>query len=510
MKLLTAQQIKDWDAYTINHEPVKSIDLMERAAVAFSKWFSSFQEECRDNSRDEVVKIFCGVGNNGGDGLAIARLLAEQKIHVEVFIVEYSKIKSVDFKLNEKKLIDQKKVLITYISQNSELPIITKNCIVIDALFGTGLNKPIDEVALKVVQHINANSTCTIAVDIPSGLKSETFTIDELVENKIIHAHQTLTFQVPKQSFLHAETFPFVGEFHILDIGLKNDFLDSVSSNIFYTTQNYLPKLNPRNKFSHKGNFGHAICIGGSFGKIGANVLMSKACLRSGAGLVTSFIPKVGYAILQTSFPECMVMTDDELYEIRNFPDTNNFDAIAVGPGIGMNDFTLKSFSKWLPTISKPCVIDADALNISAKLLQEHHDSFHFPKNTIITPHPKEFDRLAGISKNSFERLQKQIHFAQYHKIVVVLKGAHSSIATPDGKVYFNSTGNAAMATGGSGDVLTGVITSLLSQGYETIDAAILGVFLHGLAGDIAAKNKATIIASDIIEKLPESLFAIQ
>ena len=168
MKLLTAQQIKDWDAYTINHEPVKSIDLMERAAVAFSKWFSSFQEECRDNSRDEVVKIFCGVGNNGGDGLAIARLLAEQKIHVEVFIVEYSKIKSADFKLNEKKLIDQKKVLITYISPNSELPIITKNCIVIDALFGTGLNKQIDGLALKVVQHINTNSTCTIAVEIPS------------------------------------------------------------------------------------------------------------------------------------------------------------------------------------------------------------------------------------------------------------------------------------------------------------------------------------------------------
>ena len=506
MKLLSAQQIKDWDAYTINFEPIKSIDLMERAATAFVEKLNQvlpFGENLRG------AKIFCGLGNNGGDGLAIARLLAEQQIHVEVFIVDYSKNKSADFILNEKRLINQKKVLITSITEKSKLPIVTKNCIVIDALFGTGLNKQLDGLTLKVVQHINTHSACTIAVDTPSGLKSEIFTVDELDENKIIHAHHTLTFQLPKQSFLHAETFPFVGEFHVLDIGLKKEFLDTHESDIFYTTQNDLPKIKPRNKFSHKGNFGHAICIGGSYGKMGANILMSKACLRTGVGLVTSFVPKVGYTILQTSLPESMVLTDDELFEIRNFPDTNNFDAIAVGPGIGTNEYTVNSFYKWLPTISKPCVIDADALNICAKLLQEHHDSFHFPKNTIITPHPKEFDRLAGISKNSFERLQKQIHFAKYHQIIVVLKGANTSIATPDGKIYFNSTGNAAMANGGSGDVLTGVITSLLAQGYNTIDAAILGVFLHGLAGDIAAKNKATIIASDIIEKLPEALFSI-
>jgi ADP-dependent NAD(P)H-hydrate dehydratase / NAD(P)H-hydrate epimerase len=506
MKLLTTQQIKDWDSYTINSEPIKSIDLMERAATAFVEKLNQvlpFGENLRG------AKIFCGLGNNGGDGLAIARLLAEQNIHVEVFIIEYSKNKSADFKLNEKKLINQKKVLITSITDKSKLPIITKNCIVIDALFGTGLNKPLDGLALKVVQHINVHSTCTIAVDIPSGLKSEIFTVDELDENKIIHAHHTLTFQLPKQSFLHAETFPFVGDFHVLDIGLKKEFLDKLESDIFYTTQNDLPKIKPRNKFSHKGNFGHAICIGGSYGKIGANILMSKACLRTGAGLVTSFIPKVGYTILQTSLPESMVITDDELFEIRNFPDTNDFDAIGIGPGMGTNEYTLKSFYKWLPTISKPCVIDADALNICAKLLQEHHDSFHFPINAVITPHPKEFDRLAGISKNSFERLQRQIHFAKYHQIIVVLKGAHTSIAIPDGKIHFNSTGNAAMATGGSGDVLTGVITSLLTQGYDAIDAAILGVFLHGLTGDIAAKNKATVIASDMIEKLPEAIFSI-
>ena len=506
MKLLTAQQIKEWDAYTITNEPVKSIDLMERAAIAFVKWFSSFKEECHDKSRDEVVKIFCGLGNNGGDGLAIARLLADQKIHVEVFIVEYSKIKSADFKLNEEKLKRQKQVLITSVRSISDLPIINENDIVIDALFGTGLNKPLEGLALDILQYINAHSKNTIAVDIPSGLKSEVFSVDELDEQKIIYAQHTLTFQVPKQSFLHEETFQFVGEFKVLDIGLKKDFLNTVKATQFYNSKNDLPKIKPRTKFSHKGTFGHALCIGGSYGKIGAAILMSKACLRTGAGLVTAFVPKVGYTILQTALPECMTLTDDELYEIRNFPDTANFNAVGIGPGIGLNEFTIKSFHQWLPSVSIPCVIDADALNIIAKLLLNHHDSFQFPQKNIITPHPKEFDRIAGISKNSFERLQKQIHFAQYHKIVVVLKGAHTSIATPDGKIYFNSTGNAAMATAGSGDVLTGIITSLLAQGYETNDAAIIGVYLHGLAGDLAAKNKATIIASDIIEKLPEAL----
>jgi NAD(P)H-hydrate epimerase len=504
MKLLTAQQIRDWDAYTIKHELISSIDLMERAANVFVKQFKKIVEH------DRTVKIFCGLGNNGGDGLAIARLLCDENYFlVEVFIVEHSKNKSGDFNQNLKQLEEQNEVNIITIHEKSILPIIHQSDIIIDALFGTGLNKNIEGLALKVVQHINQSSTFILAVDVPSGLQADIFSVDDLDANKMIHAHQTFTFQVPKQSFLHPETFPFVGEFSVLDIGLKKEYLEEIKSHHFYLDKDELPQLKLRNKFSHKGTFGHAICIGGSYGKIGASVLMSKACLKTGAGLVTAFIPKVGYTILQTAFPECMVLTDDEILEIRNFPATENFDAIAVGPGLGMNEYTIKSFYKWISTITKPCVIDADALNISSQLLLEHHDSFHFPKNAILTPHPKEFDRLAGISKNSVEHIEKQIHFAQHHQVFVVLKGAHTTIATPDGNLYFNSTGNATMATAGSGDVLTGIIVSLLAQGYEAKDAAILGVYLHGLSGDLAVKNKATLIASDIIEALPFTLFSL-
>ncbi len=503
MKLLTAQQIRDWDAYTIRHEPISSIDLMEHAANLFVKQLKKIVKH------DRTIKIFCGLGNNGGDGLAIAKLLCDENFLVEVFVVEYSKNRSTDFSQNLKRLEEKIEVSIISIHEKSILPIIHQSDIIIDALFGTGLNKNIEGLALKVIQHINQFSAYTIAVDMPSGLQADIFYLANLESNKIIHAHQTITFQVPKQSFLHAETFAFVGEFTILDIGLKKEFLDKVDSKHFYMDKDELPQLKLRNKFSHKGTFGHAICIGGSYGKIGANLLMSKACLKTGVGLVTSYIPKVGYTILQTAFSECMVLTDDEILEIRNFPSTENYDAIAVGPGLGMNEYTIKSFYKWISSITKPCVIDADALNISSQLLIEHHDSFRFPKHAILTPHPKEFDRLAGISKNSVERIEKQIHFAQHHQVFVVLKGAHTTIATPDGNLYFNSTGNSAMATAGSGDVLTGIIVSLLAQGYEPKDAAIFGVYLHGLSGDLAVKNKATLIASDIIEALPFALFSL-
>lgn len=499
MKLLTAQQIKDWDKFTINREPVKSIDLMERAANACVNEIVNLL----GNTKNKAFKIFCGLGNNGGDGLAIARLLYENGFHVEVFIIEYSKDRSDDFKINEKKLANKKTILTSSITGKSKLPFLSENDIVIDAIFGTGLNKNIDGLVLKVVQHINQNSEFTIAIDVPSGLKSSIFSDDWMDENKIIHASHTFTFQIPKMSFMHAETYKFVGEFHILDIGLHTDFFKNVDSNIYFISKEDLPKIKQRNKFSHKGNFGHAICIGGSYGKMGASVLMSRACLKAGVGLVTSFVPKTGYTILQTAFPEAMILTDDELFEIRNFPSSDSFDAVGVGPGIGTNEFTSKAFYKWISSVKIPCVIDADALNICSNILLEHHSSFHFPANTILTPHPKEFDRLAGISANSFERIEKQIHFAKRYNVIVILKGAHTSIALPDARLFFNSSGNPKMATAGSGDVLTGIITSLLAQGHETQDAAVLGVYLHGKAGDIAAENKSTIIASDIIEAIP-------
>ena len=264
------------------------------------------------------------------------------------------------------------------------------------------------------------------------------------------------------------------------------------------------PFLKKRNKFSHKGNFGHSLLISGSKGKIGAAVLGARACLRSGSGLLTVRIPHCGYSILQTAVPEAMTQSDEEedcITHTGNFTETMH---VAVGPGIGTSISTKKMLLDLLERTKKPIVLDADALNI----ISESQDYIKMiPSFSILTPHPKEFERLAGKSKNDFERHEKQLQFSKENNVIVVLKGAHTCITTPEGKAYFNSTGNPGMAKGGSGDVLTGIILAFLSQGYEPINAALTGVYIHGLAGDITAKEKGTysMIASDLIENLPKA-----
>ncbi len=499
MKLLSADQTQKWDLYTIKNEPVSLVNLMERAASLCAEKIESLLKSKRE------IKLFCGTGNNGGDGLVIARKLAEKKIKIEVFILEYSNKKSSDFLINEKRLKQQKKVTIFYLNEKSVLPIIGKDDILIDAIFGTGLSKAISGLASKIVKHINKFSNFIVAIDVPSGLPSEISNIKDIQKKIIIEADLTLTFQVPKLSFFYSECFKYVGNFEVLDINLHPNYLKNISTKSFFITNNLVKKLQkPRLKFSHKGSFGHALLVGGSKGKLGAIILSTKAALRTGCGLTTAYIPNIGYTILQKSLPESMVIVDDEINSINKFPTTKNFSAIGVGMGMGTNIATKKSFAKWLQKIKLPIIIDADALNISSQLLLENKN-FKFPKNAILTPHPKEFDRLTGKSKNSFERLKKQKEFSQKHEVIVVLKGAHTSIAMPDGSIYFNSSGNELLATAGSGDVLSGIITSFLAQGYNPNEAAIMGVYTHGLCADAHKKQgNTTMIASDIIEMIPK------
>lgn len=504
MKLLTAQQIKDWDAYTIKHKPIASIDLMEHAAtLCFNQIvFLVDKKKITDN-----FKVFCGTGNNGGDGLVIAKLLAQNNFKVEVYVLD-NPHKSEDFIANFIAL-ETCGINITTIKQISILVEPNQPFSAIDALFGTGLNKPLEGVVAEVAEFINNYATNTISVDIPSGLPAEVYTTEEFKNKVIVKADYTLTFQAPKQSFLFADTYQFVGNFIVLDIGLLPSFLDTLEVNKLYLTTNFVKSiLKPKSKFSHKGTNGHALVAGGSFGKMGAVILSAKAVLRSGCGLVTVFIPKVGYTILQTALPEAMVITDDELYVLRNFPNANNYSAIGVGIGLGTDNFTKTGLLNWFKTIHKPIVIDADAINICAVLLQENND-FKFPNNVILTPHPKEFDRLVGFCNNALERYQKQIALSKKHHIIVVLKGAHTCITLPNGKSYFNSSGNYLLATAGSGDVLTGIITSFLAQGYSIENAAILGVFLHGYCANILLNQNATIIASDITDVISKALYDI-
>lgn len=496
MKILSAKQIRTADRYTIEHEPIASIDLMERAASACVKWLLN-----NTLLKSKEVYIFCGTGNNGGDGLAIARLLLKKNIPVKVFIVPLGNNPTKDFLVNKERLQKISSKVILEISFEKELPRINKNTLVIDALFGTGLNRKPEGLAAKAIARINQTAATIIAVDMPSGLYADEHT----PHNAIIRAAHTLSFAVPKLAFLFQENGKFVGNWRILDIGLDKKFIDSLTSANFLVEKKDIGSLFPqRKKFSHKGTYGHVLIIAGSYGMMGAAVLCTRAAVHSGTGLVTAFIPKCGYNIMQRSVPEAMaVAAKTEKYISGPLPE-KNFTSVAVGPGLGKNAATVRSLKRYLSNIKQPLLLDADALNI----ISENKSLFKkIPAGTVLTPHPGEFKRLAGKAKNDFENFQLLKSFAKQYNVFVVVKGAYTCIATPDGEAHFNSTGNPGMAKGGSGDALSGIIGALLAKGMPAPEACIAGVYIHGLAGDIAALkfSEESMSASDIINSLPEA-----
>lgn len=494
LKILSSQQIRELDAYTIAHEPIKSIDLMERACDVFVEWFM------REFASPRKIGIICGTGNNGGDGLAIARLLSEVNYPVKVWIVRGNAPTTEDFKINFERI--QGKLDLYDIVSTSDQGLFSDRDILIDAIFGSGLSRPVEGIYEQAINCINQSNAVKIAVDLPSGLMS-----DKTSTGKIVKADYTILFQLPKLAFLMPENYRYVGDWRIVDIGLSKVFLKEADTSYYYLTKNSIrQKIRKREKFDHKGTYGHALLIAGSFGKMGACVLSARACLRSGVGLLTVHVPKSGYTIVQTSVPEAMASVYEEDYFSGELQ-TSGYAAIGVGPGLGQAKETSNALLILLEQ-GKSLVIDADSLNI---LAANREWIKQIPSGSILTPHPKEFERLVGSWQNDFERLEKQKQLSIDTKTVVILKGAHSSIASPDGKVYFNSTGNPGMATGGSGDVLTGILTGLLAQGYSAIDAAIIGVYLHGLSGDMAAREKGqhSLIASDLIDYLPAAFKSV-
>ena len=501
-KILSVEQIREADAYTIKNEPIASIDLMERASMKCVKWLEAYMD------RIYAFCVFCGPGNNGGDGLAIARLLAEKGFEVKVVVPQISEKYSADFKINHERLIEQKKCEIVNLKSLAGLPNLSKDYIIIDAIFGSGLSKPVSGLAAEIIDVINKLACITISIDIPSGLFADQSSVIEKVA--IIQADYTLSFQFPRLAFFMAENDKYVGKWEILTIGLSEKYIDEVEVKNYLIKKNDCSKIfKKRTKFSHKGNYGHALLIAGSLGKMGTAVLASKACLRSGVGLLTSHIPQVGNDILQTAVPEAMLSLGRFENYFSDVPDLSTYSAIGVGPGLGMEEQTMNALKVLIQNSHVPIVFDADALNI----LAEHKTWLAFlPKGCVITPHPKEFERLAGKSTNDFERAALAKAFAVKHDLVVVLKGACTQIASPLGDCFFNSTGNPGMATAGSGDVLTGVILSLMAQGYSGAHAAIIGVYVHGLAGDRAAKKigETSLIASDIIENLGKAYKKIE
>lgn len=494
MKILPIDKVREADAYTIDNEPISSIDLMERAAKQLVNWISKHIQTSR------MVHIFCGLGNNGGDGLAVGRLLAEQGYRVHLYPVRTTDHTSADFQHNLDRLPSDTNTKVVDIESEANFPLLQEEDVIIDALFGSGLTRTVSGLAAKLISYINSSIAVTISIDIPSGLFADQ--PSSAKNAAIIKADYTLSLQFPKLAFMFPENDVYVGQWEVLDIGLHADYINKANTKDFYMcAADIAPMLSPRKKFSHKGSYGHALLIAGGYGKMGAAVLASRACLRTGVGLLHTHIPNSGIQLMQTSSPETMLSLDRYENYFSEVPGLSPYTAVGVGPGIGMEHQSQMALKLLIQECSIPMVFDADALNI----LAENKTWLAFlPPNSILTPHPKEFERLAGSWSNDFERLQLQRNMAVKHGLYVVLKGAHTSICFPDGRCFFNSTGNPGMATAGSGDVLTGMITALLAQAYSPGRAAVLGVFIHGLAGDLAIKKTGmqALIASDIIDHI--------
>ena len=495
IKIFPTIQLKELDAYTIENEPVSSIDLMERASRALARAMSERW------SAETPFTVFAGPGNNGGDALAVSRLLAERGCRVEVYLFNTKGTLSPDCETNKERLAGVAGIDFHEITTQFVPPVLTAEHVVVDGLFGSGLNKPLSGGFAAVVKYINTSPATVVAIDVPSGLMGEDNTYN--IQANIIRADLTLSLQLPKLAFLFAENAPFVGEWQLLDIGLSEEAIEEKETDFALTEhEDVASMLKPRGKFAHKGNFGRALLIAGSQGMAGASVLAARACLRSGVGLLTVHIPFCNNFIVQTSVPEAMTEIDINDVRFSCATDTDDYQAVGIGPGLGKAGDTEAALLEQIESCQTPMVVDADALN----LLGEHRSYIgRLPLGSILTPHPKELERLVGKCQNSYERLTKARELARSAGVHILLKGAYSVVIAPSGKCWFNPTGNPGMATGGSGDVLTGVVLALLAQGYDAETAARMAAYVHGLAGDIACKKHGVMgmTAGDIVTCLP-------
>ncbi len=495
MYILSSKQIGQADKATIKNKKISSVDLMELAATSCFEWLHS-----RLQGQQIKIHVFCGIGNNGGDGLVIARHLYQQGYNVNCYVVNFSEKRTEEFLTNYNRLKELGEWPIVIHGEN-EFPKIAFDDFVVDAIFGNGLARKPDGFTKKLIQYINKTNVFTLAIDFPSGLFSDTSVIDN---ESVLKASHTLTFQTPKLAFLLPENKEFVNTWEVIDIGLDENFIHNLKPKTHYITKKDIITLYiPRNKWAHKGNFGHSLIIGGSFGKIGAVTLATKAALKVGSGLVSAYLPKCGYPILQISVPEAMVEVDNDT-ALTYFNFKTKPTVIGIGPGMGTAEKTALGFEKFLKENKLPLVIDADGINLLSK---NQSLLILTPKNSILTPHPKELERLIGNWKNDFDKLNKACKFSKENSIILVLKGAHT--VTIDGEsMYFNSTGNPALATAGSGDVLTGLITGLIAQGYEPLSAAIFGVYLHGKTADLALTETGyeTFTATTILDYLAAAI----
>lgn len=488
--LLTASQIKAVDVYTIQHQPIASIDLMEQAAAAFVTAFTAAYP-----NQQQAILVACGQGNNGGDGLAISRLLADKGFsNIRVLLTQFSQSSSADYLLNLERL-KKTNASVVLLTNPSELELL-RDEIVIDALLGSGLKKSLSGTYAELVSAINQSGATIVSVDVPTGFSSDG---EIQAPYQGIKADLAISFQLPKINFFFPESAEALKKFNVVPIGLKEDYIESLPSGWKLITNQWVSAtLKPRENFSHKGTYGHVLMLAGNTETMGAALLAAGAALHSGAGLVTACILQSGLTALNVSLPEAMFLSRESLQKTT----LNKYQAVAIGPGLGV-DTEQTQLLDYLLKQNQPLVLDADALNIIAS---NKHLLDKIPRKSIITPHLKEFDRLFGEHPNWWQRVETARQKAQALQIVIVLKNQYTFIALPTGEVCINPTGNPAMAQGGMGDVLTGMIASFMAQSYTCEQAAILGVYLHGKTGDALAENHGVIAASTLSKAIPKIL----
>ncbi|TXF89708.1 NAD(P)H-hydrate dehydratase [Neolewinella aurantiaca] len=494
MQILSAEQHRALDQATIQNEGISSLELMERAATAFAQALMN-----KLGSVEAPVTIVCGTGNNGGDGLVAARILHQKGYSVKAYLAPMGN-PTADNVANHKRA-EEAGVPVHEIKKEDPLFGVPPDAVVIDALFGTGLSRPVTGYLAQIIEHLNSMANTRYALDLPSGLFA-----DAPAAGVVFCADHTFTLGYPKLALFSQNNTNCVGSWEIVSFDLANDFAEQEPGNdrILNTSPDMKSLLRTRRPNDHKGTFGHALMIAGSYGKMGAAIIAGRGVLQAGAGLLTYHTARCGYEILQISLPEAMVITDEHEEHIRKIGDLSAYKTIGIGPGIGQAATTATALSDVLRRFDQPMVIDADALNILSNNSQWLE---LIPAGSILTPHPKEFERLFGESTDDFQRWETQREAARILNAVVLLKTGYTSIATPDGKLYFNHTGNPGMGTGGTGDALTGILTGLLAQGYPSADAARLGVYLHGLAGDIAAEQlgQESLLAEDLVNMLGQA-----
>lgn len=481
MKIFLQQQIKKWDEITVERHYDDAYSLMDHAA-------SCFAFEIANERQNTDYYIFCGPGNNGGDGLLIAHYLRAMSKNVHVYLLPSETYTADNLQAQERAKETCNITVMNDITTVSEM----KEGIIIDALYGSGLNKDIQGFTAEIISALNTLPLIKISIDVPSGLMT-----DRMSNGVVFKADLTLTIQSPKLSFFFKESGDYLGEWRIVDIGLDNAYYENEHSEIEFIGISRVAKLlKLRKAFDHKGSHGHAALFCGGEGKVGAAVLSAYGCMRSGVGKLTCYLAKNNHPIMHNALPEAICADFDVDIQSLN---TNN-QAVGMGCGLGTGENMTKLIASVLASITQPLVLDADAINSIALAM----NTSLLPSSCIITPHPTEFDRLFGKHHNTFARYDRQRSMSVRHNIYIVLKGKYTCITTPQGHTYFNSSGNPGMATAGSGDVLTGILTGLLAQGYSREDACIFGVYLHGLAGDIAASKftQYAMKAMDIADNL--------